>query len=140
MVIEEKFKGKIVYLDSAPLIYYIEKNEKYFNKVERVFKSFDEGNFIFITSVITITEVLTLPHSSEKVNELYDYFFGNSSPLTILPISTEEARLAATIRKTYKLKTPDAIHFATASSYRSDYFFTNDSDFKKILQIPIVIL
>lgn len=140
MGLEEIFKGKIVYLDSSPLIYYLEKNQRYFEQVARIFESFDAGDFIFITSTITLAEVFTFPHQEKKIQESYNYFFSESSPIIILPVGIEEAKAAADIRRVYKLKTPDAIHLATASEYHADFFFTNDSDFTKIFHLPIVTL
>lgn len=44
MVIEE-FRNKIVFLDTAPLIYFIEGHSEYQQKLEELFESNDEGHF-----------------------------------------------------------------------------------------------
>ena len=38
------------------------------------------------------------------------------------------------------LKTPDAIHAATAISVNCDLFITNDKNFRNLSNLPVVIL
>jgi len=56
-----KFKSQIIFLDTAPLIYFIEGNTHYQEKLGKLFAAFDNGNFSFITSTLTILEVLVQP-------------------------------------------------------------------------------
>ena len=44
------------------------------------------------------------------------------------------------MRATTKLKTPDAIHAATAMNAGCVFFVTNDTDFRGTLSIPVIIL
>ena len=60
MVIE-KLKNASVFLDTAPLIYFIEGNSEFQGKLEKLFKRNDENHFKFITSSITLLEVLVKP-------------------------------------------------------------------------------
>lgn len=127
----EKFSGKVVYLDTAPLIYFIEGNLKYFEFLKSIFEANDRGDFLFVTSAITIIEVLSFPNTFRDRNlvKMYDQVFYNSKTLAVLPVGFSEARTAAEYRVTHRLKTPDALHLATAFEYRADFFFTNDFDF-----------
>ena len=60
MVIE-KFKNKIVFLDTAPLIYFIEGHSEYQQNLKKFFDLNDEGFFKFITSSIALLDVLVRP-------------------------------------------------------------------------------
>lgn len=60
MVIEDLF-SKTVFLDTAPLIYFIEGHSEYQSILARLFNFNDEGKFGFITSSITLLEVLVKP-------------------------------------------------------------------------------
>ncbi len=60
MVIDE-LKNSIVFLDTAPLIYFIEGNSDYQEELEKLFKLNDENHFKFLTSAITLLEVLVKP-------------------------------------------------------------------------------
>jgi len=60
MVIED-LENQIIFLDTAPLIYFIEGNSEYQLKLEKVFKLNDNDLFKFITSSITLPDVLVKP-------------------------------------------------------------------------------
>ena len=60
--------------------------------------------------------------------------------MRLLPITQPILREAARLRTTTKLKTPDAIHAATASDAGCALFITNDAGFRGVGSIPLVIL
>ena len=60
MVIQD-LASKIVYLDTAPLIYFIEGYSIYQKKLARLFDLADKGDLSFVTSTITLLEVLVKP-------------------------------------------------------------------------------
>lgn len=60
MVIQD-FASKTVFLDTAPLIYFIEGNSEYQPIVSHLFDFNDEGGFSFVTSSVTLLEVLVKP-------------------------------------------------------------------------------
>jgi predicted nucleic acid-binding protein len=47
---------------------------------------------------------------------------------------------AASIRAETRLKTPDAIHAATAMRAECALFITNDTDFRRVEGLPVVVL
>ena len=51
-----------VFLDTAPVIYYVEKNPKYFDVVSRIFEGVDDGEWEAITSPVTLAESLVVPY------------------------------------------------------------------------------
>ena len=50
--------GKVVGLDSAPLIYFIEEHPAYLATVRPFFEALDRGEFTVVTSMVTLLEVL----------------------------------------------------------------------------------
>jgi len=43
-----------LFLDTAPVIYYVEKNAQYFALTDVIFNLIDQGAFTAVTSLITI--------------------------------------------------------------------------------------
>lgn len=61
MGLVDELHGLRVCIDTAPIIYFIEKNTKYLNILRPVFVEIDSGNIEAITSTITLLEVLVHP-------------------------------------------------------------------------------
>ena len=57
----DSLKGRLVALDTAPLIYFIEKHPTYWATLHPFFASMTRGDFRVITSVVTLLEVLVQP-------------------------------------------------------------------------------
>ncbi|PKK88775.1 MAG: hypothetical protein CVV64_17400 [Candidatus Wallbacteria bacterium HGW-Wallbacteria-1] len=51
--------GKTIGLDTAPMIYFIEENSKYFDIVKPFFEAIDAGKIRVVTSTVTLLEVST---------------------------------------------------------------------------------
>jgi predicted nucleic acid-binding protein len=60
--------------------------------------------------------------------------------LTWVPVDLEIAKQAARIRAVYNLKTPDALHAATAFLSGATAFITNDAIFERIQQFETLML
>ncbi len=60
-LLEELSGCKSVFLDTAPIIYYIEAHAEYAPLVKEVINYLKAGDLTAFTSVITITEVLPKP-------------------------------------------------------------------------------
>jgi len=58
----------------------------------------------------------------------------------LFPITQTILREAAKLRATTKLKTPDAIHAATATHASCALLVTNDVSFRGVTSVPVVIL
>lgn len=57
-----KLRGMIVGLDTAPLIYFIERHPVYLSFVRPFFQAMEIGEFEVVTSTLTLTEVLVHPY------------------------------------------------------------------------------
>jgi predicted nucleic acid-binding protein len=141
MVITD-FRNKIIFLDTAPLIYFIEGSSQYQHSLKQIFEANDRGDFAFITSSVTLLEVLVKPlreGQSELANQ-YKRILTTASGVRILDVTNDLAIRAAELRAKYNLRTPDAIQIATAIENKADYFLTNDTRLKSITEVSSVTL
>ncbi len=102
-----------------------------------------QRNSVQVTcSVMTLTEILPMPIKSGDINLIKEYrsILLYSREFYVLPISQMIAETAAQLRAIYNLKTPDALHIATAIESKCDAFLTNDIGLKRISAIQILVL
>ncbi len=136
-----KLQGKIVGLDTAPLIYFIEEHTAYLDTLKKIFETVDKGEVSVITSTITLTEVLVHPLRSQNVDLATEYrdILLNSN-ITTIDISSDIAEYGALLRSQYNLRTPDALQIATAINSGAGFFLTNDTKLPKIPNIDYLIM
>ena len=141
MVIND-FHGKALFLDTAPLIYFIEGNSSYQEMLLNLFTSVDKKELFFLTSTITLLEVLVKPikEGHNSITDKYIEILTTSSGIDIFDLNISVAKEAARLRAKYSLRTPDAIQIATSLVFGADYFLTNDSRLKNVTEIKIVLL
>ncbi|MDJ0690920.1 MAG: PIN domain-containing protein [Xenococcaceae cyanobacterium MO_188.B32] len=138
----DRLQGKIVGLDTAPLIYFIEQNPRYLKIVREFFRAMDRGEFQVVTSTLTLTEVLVHPLRKGNIElaQQYQDILLNQDHLTAYSVSPNIAELAAKLRATKNIRTPDAIQIATAIQNGAEFFLTNDRDLCNIQSLKILIL
>jgi len=120
-------ENALVYLDTNILIYITEGDSELKNRAEEFLQFAVQANARLVTSELAITEVLVLPLKSkdELLLEAYNALF--DSWIDALPIQRSMLIVAAQLRATtHRLRTPDAIHVATAMHVGADYFVTGD--------------
>jgi predicted nucleic acid-binding protein len=127
----ENLRGKTVGLDTAPLIFYIEDHPIYADILEPFFEAVNAGDIRVVTSTVTLLEVLVQPmkHGDDSLAHRYNDILLSSPYIFTVPVTPATAQTAAELRATSKLKTPDAIHLATAINHHASDFLTNDRDF-----------
>lgn len=133
---------KRLYLETAPLIYYVEEHSAYVEKMEAVFQFIEENQLEVLSSVITLTEVLQQPIQQNRsdLQKKYRDILLSSEHLTLLPVDTAIAESAALLRARYNLRTPDALHLATAVENTCEAFLTNDIRLKRVTELRILVL
>jgi hypothetical protein len=57
-------KGTVVAVDTAPIIYLVERHPKYIAVVEPFFQSLERGDCTGLTSILTVLKVLVQPFRS----------------------------------------------------------------------------
>ena len=99
----------------------------------------EKKKIVCVTSNLTLLEILVHPYrqnDQDIVNRYYGYLT-RSSLIELIPVTVEIADQAAELRARYGLKTPDAIHLATAIQTRARLFLTRDRDFSKQKEIAV---
>ena len=134
--------GKTVFLDTAPLIYFIERNNQFHSRLLPLFAANAANGVGFMSSTITLLEVLVKPlrNGGASLAKQYSDILTKSPTLQLISISPAISEEAASIRAQYNFRTPDAIQLATAKMLNADAFLTNDTDLKRAAGLQIVTL
>lgn len=132
------WRGRIVALDTAPLIYYIEDHPIYARRVDPFVELMEQGNLTLVTATITLVEVLVQPFRRGDVSLMQRYrdILLNTTGLHAIPLIPRIAEEAAKLRATYNLSPPDAIQLATALSEGAAAFLTNDRRLPELPSLP----
>jgi predicted nucleic acid-binding protein len=111
-----------VYLDSCTAIYLVEEHPIYCGKIENALSQLDG---IVCYSPLTELECLVLPLRLKR-NDLLDKFNRFFSLNLKLDMPDVVYREAARLRAECGIKTPDALHLATARHHGCTELWTND--------------
>lgn len=135
-------RGKVVGLDTTPLIYFIEENPAYLSTVLPFFVAVDRGEFTVITSIVTLLEVLVHPfrHGNAPLAQRYRDILLNARGFTTVPLSYDIAEEAAQLRARYDLRVPDAIQIATATHSGALFFLTNDTRLPSLPNLQMLVI
>jgi predicted nucleic acid-binding protein len=130
-----------VYVDANVVIYSIEKILPYRVILQPLWESVRNGSITVITSEMTILETLVNPFltNDTTMENLYRELFA-SPEVELIPISQRILERAARLRSTTRLRTPDAIHAATALETACTLFLTNDRDYRRCTPLPLALL
>jgi uncharacterized protein len=123
-------KGPRVYLDSCIAIYLIEEHPDHLSNIEKLIATTPDGEFAI--SDLTVMECLVGPLRSKNqaLDEKYRQWFES---IIVFPITRSVFAEAAKLRAELpSLRTPDAIHLATAFHFNCDELWTNDERLNKI--------
>ena len=121
---------KTIYLDTCIIIYFVENNPLYSSKIENLMKSLSNVEFCFSSMTILETLVIPLRNKDLQLQKTYRLFFDSQK---FLSIENQIYEKAAQLRADFSsLKTPDALHLATALHHNCDEFWTNDDRLDKI--------
>ena len=131
-----------VYLDANCFIYSVEGVEPYYTILKPLWRAVGNKKFTIITSEITLLEVLVKPLKIGDFDVANDFrvILHQSPEVRMMPITQDILEDAARLRATTSFKTPDAIHAATALGHQCVTFMTNDSAFRQITALPVMLL
>ena len=133
--------GSRVYLDTSPFIYTVQEIEKYWQLLDSFWTTVSDGFVEVITSELTLLETLVYPiriGDLELANSFEQLL--NSPTVELIPIRQSTLRKAADLRAHHNLKTPDAIHAATAITSGCQHLLANDNGFRRLTSIDVIIL
>ena len=134
--------GDIIFLDTAPFIYFFEANPNYYPALEQFFTQLYETGAQAITSIITYIELTTHParKGQHQLVRKYRDYLSNSENIALFPLDMNIADHVVELRAKYQFKTPDAIQIGTAVACGSDYIITNDKSWQRFKEIPVVLV
>ncbi|CBE68308.1 MAG: PIN domain-containing protein [Candidatus Methylomirabilis oxygeniifera] len=122
-----------IFIDTAPIIYYIEAHPEFGHLAKEVVTAFQSGHLTAYSSVMTLAEVLPRPieRGDEKLARTFADFLKHGKRLTMVEISEEIAESAGKLRGRYPaLRTVDAVQIAAALETGSHAFLANDMRLK----------
>ena len=133
-------KSQAIFLDTAPLTYFMEGNTGYQPELINFFSAFDKREFSILTSTLTLLEVLVQPIKLNRLDLVgkYKKILSSASGIKIIDMTPGIAYRAAELRAKYNLKTPDSIQVGTALEYEAQYFLTNDLRLKIVKEIKTI--
>lgn len=131
-------KSQTIFLDTAPLIYFIEGNTAYQTDLKKFFTAFDRGELTIIT--LTLLEALVQPIklNRQDLADQYRKIVSSASGIELIEIISAVAYRAAELKAKYGLKIPDSIQVGTALEYGAQYFLTYDIRLKTVKEIKII--
>ncbi|MEI6207534.1 MAG: type II toxin-antitoxin system VapC family toxin [Desulfuromonadales bacterium] len=117
-----------VYLDSCIAIYLVEEHPAYCGVIENALAQLDG---IVCYSPLTELECLVLPlrMKHKELLDKYDTFFSLNLKLYMPDAVYREA---ARLRAEFGIKTPDALHLATARYHECTELWTNDDRLARV--------
>lgn len=138
----EALQGNRIYIDTNIWIYALEGYSEFRADLMQFFEQIQTGALMGITSELTLAELLVKPCRGGNLEQqaLYKKAIANRQNVWVVPVFRDLLIDAATIRGSTQLKLPDAIHAATALRSECTTFLTNDRQFQKLTDIPIVLI
>jgi len=129
-------------VDTMCFIYRFEANATFLDATEALFDAIERGDVDAVCSVLVLTELLPLPLRAgrEDLARSYRQIVTRFPNLTLLPVDEAIAMEAATLRATHQVRSPDALHLATAIAARADAFVTADARLASGSAVPVVLL
>jgi predicted nucleic acid-binding protein len=131
-----------LFLDTAPVIYYVERNPAYSARVDDIFDRIDAAALHAVTSPITLAECLVGPIRQGLTQAQQDFtdLIVSGANVTFQLLEDATARQAADLRVRYNLGLLDAFQVAAALAGGCDAFLTNDIALRRVQELPILVL
>lgn len=130
------------FVDTSPLIYFLDNDTRYGTKVQRIFENVLSGGGVLVFSAITCMEYLVYPYKLGNQNKIAAFQdFVADCKVEICPIDFETANLAAKLRSQYvAIHAMDALQLASARKNCCDVFLTNDKQLQQCKIINIIFV
>lgn len=129
-------------VETAPYIYYVENHPIYAEKVDAILQFVEAMAIEIRTSVITLTETLMKPIqvSDQSLIDTYHELLTETDYIQLISVTPDLAAKAAHLRARYNLRTPDALHVASAIESGCNAFLTNDLGLKRVTELRMLVL
>jgi predicted nucleic acid-binding protein len=118
-------------LDTNAIIYYLKDEQSAVKVIDKIFAQ----NSIIYISVITELELLSFSNlTTNELSKIEEFL----QIVSIVPLDSRLARVAANLRRLYKIKTVDSIIAATSLYTGSALVTRNIKDFQKIIGLKLI--
>jgi predicted nucleic acid-binding protein len=127
-----------LYLDSAPIIYHIERVVPFAAAVDARLAA---SGIVLVSSELARLECLVVPlrnGDAVRVGD-FDMFFG-ARVAELVDFTGAVFRRAAEIRASHNFKTPDALHLAAAVEGGCTAFLTNDAQLTRFPGLAVEVI
>ena len=133
---------QILGFDTMIFIYHFEDHPLFAPLTEPLFKAIDRGDLSAEVSVLLAGEVLAGAKKAADDEMLlrYHHILGEFPNLTLHDADMRVMEKTSHLRVAYGLKTPDAIHMATALLNGAQAFVTNDARLKQVNELDVLVL
>ena len=130
----------MIYADSGIIMRWIEGMEDVRSPIESRWQQLAPADRVFVTSRLSRLECRCKPlrEHQEELLRLYDTFFAGKE-LIVREIDDAVVERATELRARVGLKTPDAIHAATAILAGVAAFWTTDARFSKCSELAVEV-
>jgi predicted nucleic acid-binding protein len=133
---------QVLGLDTMIFVYHFEDHPAFAPLTEPLFEAIDRGEILAELSVLLAGEVLAGAKKAAD-NEMllrYGHIFSEFPNLTLHDADMRVMEKMSDLRVAYGLKTPDAIHVATALLHGAQAFVTNDAELKRVNELDVLVL
>ncbi len=129
-------------LDTAPVVYHLERNPRYASVLEEFFRVRREKRILLVTTPVTLAECLVHPirRGLTDLQDQYQQLIVDGENTLFRSIGAPEAACAARLRAEHGLRLADSLQAAVAVGAGLGGILTNDSAFRRLSQIRVVIL
>ena len=135
--------GRRVYLDTNVFIYALSGFAAFRSLLTELFDAIEANSLIAVTSELALAETLVIPFRHEDADEEQRCreIFRAGPGLELHPVSMGVLEATARMRAASPaMRTPDAIHAATAQLAECDVFLTNDARLKNTPGLTVLLL
>jgi predicted nucleic acid-binding protein len=135
-------KHKIIGLNTAPFIYYIEDVAPYADLLDPIFALLENDTVRAVTSTVTFAEILTKPFADKNfpLADEIKFTLKSFTSLSVASIDEKLAETAALMRARYSIRLPDALQVAAAIQGEATLFLTNDKRVNKVDAVQVLVL
>lgn len=133
----------LVYMDANCIIYSVEHVAPYDALLAPIWKAASPQTFQIVTSELAVLEVLVRPFKTQDtmLEASFRDLLLHSTDVLLIPVTLLILERAAKLRATTGgVKTPDAIHAATALEVGATQFLTNDAGLRSVANLSVTLL
>jgi predicted nucleic acid-binding protein len=133
---------RLLFLDTAPVIYLIERNPRYVAVARAVFRFVVRADIIAVTSPVTLAETLVAPVRAgmPELQRQYRRRIVGGENTWFAPIDEPVAWRCADVRARYGLRLGDALQAAVAIESGCDALLTNDPAFRRVTELQAIVM